>query len=143
MKSLAISAIIALVLPVCPAAFADEDTPLEEQMGVVGKSLKTIGRALKKDALDYDEAAKLVDKAIAALKKSTGLTPKMLEKMPAGAEKDKMLADYKERMKKTMEGMDALKKQIAAKDNAKIQEALDGLVDMKKSGHKKFIEEDE
>lgn len=138
LKHLYTAAIAALALAV--PSFAEDETPLEQEMEKISKSLKIVNRNLADASKKADNAAK-IGEAITACEASAKLEPKMTKDVPA-AEKEKFLADYKAAMTEMGKQLTELKAAIEAGKNDDAAKIMEKLNAGKKEGHKKFKSED-
>lgn len=135
-KLFALCALIGLV-GIAPVAADDDETPLAEQMETVSGSLKKLRKAE-----GFEAKAALVRDAQAACVKSLQYLPAMFKDMKDAKAKAKATADYKRLMGLTLAGLGELELAFLNEDEAKADEAVDKLKDLKKEGHNAYIEED-
>ncbi|NNC89975.1 MAG: hypothetical protein HKN82_16075 [Akkermansiaceae bacterium] len=138
MKITTFTLIPALVLSLGTGAMAadDEETPLAEAMEDLSASLKKLRRAR-----DFNAKAELIRGGEDACIKSLQYLPATIEAMPDGADKTKAVADYRRLMGLTLALMSELELAFLAEDEAKAEELVDKLKDLKKEGHEKYEEE--
>lgn len=132
-------ALLLAALLALPAFVHSDDTPLAEQMETISRSTKKLRRL---DDGDFSTALTLAREAVKASEKSRDLRPAMVEAMPAGDAKDAAIAEYKAMIKKMEEGFKAVIAAAQAKDDAALKSCVKALLEMKKQGHEKFIEEE-
>ena len=114
----------------------DEESPLGQAMDELSTSLKKLRRAR-----DFEEKAELVRGGQEACIVSLKYLPVVIEDMPDGPEKAKAVADYKRLMGLTLAAMSELEIAFLSEDEAKAEELVDHLKDLKKEGHEKYEEE--
>ena len=115
-------------------SFAD-DTPLAKEMETVSDSLK----GLRKAETTEDKVA-LAQAAQAATLKSLEYLPMIFKDVNDAKEKAKSTADYKRLVGTTYATLCELEIAFMEGDDAKADEILDKLKDLKKEGHKKYTE---
>lgn len=129
----------ALGLLLSPAGAADkEETPLAKQMEAMNDAFKGFRR--ETDAVKG--AAQAREAQQAALKSATEV-PALLKAMPDGPEKAKALAQYRKMIGKLFVTLCEVEEAFL---NGKIDEVakiVEALKDAKKTGHDKFMEEEE
>ncbi len=123
--------------PVSQAAEDEEETPLAEQMDEISSSLKSL-RRLKRDPDRWGKSAAAIEKGAAALIKALAFTPKEIEALPAGPAKTKALADSRRLMGLTLAGLSELQLAFMAKDEAKVEAAIEKLKEIKAEAHEKY-----
>jgi hypothetical protein len=133
-------ALVALVgfVGVAPVTADDDETPLGEQMETVSGSLKKLRKA---DG--FEPKAALVRDAQAAIIKSLQFLPAMFKDIKDAQAKAKARADFTRLMGLALSGLGELELAFLNEDEDKADEVLDKLKDLKKEGHKAYIEEDE
>ena len=133
MKSLALVSVLGFgfVAPV----IADE-TPLEEEMSVMGKSLKGLRKA--KTA---EDKVKLIQKAQLATLKSLEYLPMIFKDIKDDAEKAKATADYKTMVGQSYVKFCQLESAYLEGDEEAADTLLSEIKDLRKAGHRKYIED--
>lgn len=121
-------------------AFAEEETPLGDEMGKISKALKAVNRAIA-DASAKDANLAKVAEAKACAEKALTLDPAKTADVPA-AEKAKFIEDYKASVKEMITQLDELKAAIEAGKSDDATKVMEKLNTGKKEGHKKFKKED-
>lgn len=123
---------------IAPLAAEDEETPLAEQMEVVSGSLKKLRKAE-----GFDAKAALVREAQAACVKALQFSPATFKELKDGSkEKAKATADYTRLMGLALAGLGELELAYLNEDEAKADEVMDKLKDLKKEGHNAYIKEE-
>lgn len=117
---------------------AEEDTPLAKEMEKLDDAYKAFRRET-----DAAKGAAAAREAQTTILKAIPLTPAMLEKMPAGTEKEKALAAYRTQMGKLFVSLCEVESAFIAKDMDAVAKLVDSLKGSKKEGHDKFMEEEE
>jgi soluble cytochrome b562 len=135
MKNPLFPALLALSLLISPA-FAEDDTPLAEEMNKISKVIKLVKRNLA-DPTSKDANVAKLDEAKASAEKALTLEPAKTKDVPA-AEKAKFLEDYKAGMQGFIKGLDELKTAVAAGKQDDAAKILEKLESGKKEAHKKF-----
>lgn len=133
MKSALLTITMACLLAAVPAT---AESSLDDEMSVINKNLRVLGRTPPPP----DEAAALVDKCVEAAKKAREMIPAILKDKPE-EEKQAALADFRKRMDEVIAGLGTLREAVAKGDKEATDAALKALNEMKKSGHDIFMEE--
>lgn len=131
-KTLAFASVMSLALPVTVIA---DDTPLAEEMDTISSSLKRLRRAET-----TQEKVELVQGAQKAALKSLEYLPVIFKDIKDEAEKAKSTADYKMLVGKSYVKLCELEMAFLAGDEAKSDEIMGHLKDLKKEGHEKYTE---
>lgn len=133
MKSLALVSVLSFgfIAPV----FADE-TPLEEEMSVMGKSLKGLRRAKT-----TEDKVKLIQAAQLATLKSLEYLPMIFKDIKDDAEKAKATADYKMMVGQSYVKFCQLELAFLEGNDEAADELLSEIKDLRKAGHQKYIED--
>ena len=114
------------------------DSPLGEQMEKVDSAYKRL-----KKTTDAAEGVKEARDGQAAVIKAIELVPEMISKVPAGADKDKALAEYKAMMGELYVRFCRLELAFLSGKNDEVTKILDDMKGLKKQGHGQFIEEED
>lgn len=131
-KTLAFASVMSLALPVTVIA---DDTPLAEEMDTISSSLKRLRKAET-----TKEKVELVQGAQKAALKSLEYLPEIFKDIKDEAEKAKSTADYKMLVGKSYVKLCELEMAFLAGDEAKSDEIMGQLKDLKKEGHDKYTE---
>lgn len=121
-----------------PTMAADEETPLGKQMEAMNDAFK----GFRRETDPVKGAAQAREAQTAALKSAMEV-PAMLKAMPEGPEKAKALVEYRTQIGKLFVTLCEVE---AAFLNGKIDEVakiVETLKEAKKTGHDKFMEEEE
>ncbi|WP_035611431.1 cytochrome b562 [Haloferula sp. BvORR071] len=139
MKKLIFPAIllVATVFGPVRAGAEEKDTPLAKEM----EKLNDVYKSFKKET-DSAKGAASAREAQGFVLKGITMTPEMLEKMPAGEEKEKALAKYKAQMGKLYVSLCEVESAYLAKDMPAVAKLVDTLKGQKKEGHEAFMEEE-
>ncbi len=131
-----------LVLPVLPLPAEDHGhTELGEQMEVIGKTFRSLRRAVR-DPAKNAEAAEMAGEMLAAARASIDHDPAWTADQPAAEQAD-FVAGYKKEMQKFIDLLTELKAALEADDNEKANELVDALRDQQRSSHKAYKKPDE
>lgn len=136
------------VLGFAPVAQADHHEKgegpkdLEEAMDLMSGALKGL-RRLKKDPERWTKSAAKVAEGSAALIAAMKMVPRQIKELPEGPAKVKALADSRRLMGLSLAGLAELELAFLAKDEEKVDAALDKLKELKAEGHEKYNREDE
>lgn len=117
-------------------SFAEDETPLAEEMSLLSKSLKRLRRAET-----VEDKVTLVHNAQKATIKSLEYLPAIFADVSDPAEKAKATADYKRLMGVTYVKLCELEMAYLEGDEEKADELRDALKDVKKEGHQKYEDE--
>lgn len=126
---------MSLVLGAFNPALAD-DTPLAEKMDVISGSLKGLRKAET-----FAEKAQLARDAQAAAIGSLEYLPMIFEKVTDEKDLANKTADYKRLIGLTYSKLAELEMAFLAEDEAKADEIVDQLKDLKKEGHTEYVED--
>jgi hypothetical protein len=129
---------LALVLPL-PAATAEEGKP--PSMHNLMERLDDAYRGFRRET-DPAKALPLVREAQSAFLQSMALLPPMVEKMPAGADKDKAVATYRNMMAASYLTLTRIELAYLEGDMEAVTTLVTELRDARKAGHEKFMEEE-
>ena len=138
MKKLLILGSCAIGLMLTPARAAEEHTKLEDQMEALDDAFKGFRR--ETDAVKGAAAAR--ESQMAALK-SAAEVPITLKAMPEGPEKAKALAEYRKMMGKLFVTLCEVEEAFLNGKMDEVAKIVDVIKEMKKTGHDKFVEEEE
>lgn len=127
----------ATMMFVQPSKAADEDTPLAKQMEAMNDAYKAMRREE-----DPAKGAALAREAQDAMVKAIVETPELVKAMPDGPEKVKASAEYRKMMGGLISTLASLEIAFLDKDMAKVKEIIEGMRDIKKQGHDKFMEDE-
>ena len=133
-KSLAIATVMGF--GIITPSFADEDTPLAEEMDTLSSSLK----GLRKAETTADKVA-LAQAALKATLKSLEYLPMIFKDVKDAKELAKGTADYKRLVGLSYVALCELELAFIAEDEAKADEILGKLKDLKKEGHNAYTED--
>jgi hypothetical protein len=114
-----------------------KETPLGKQMEAMNDAFK----AIRKEA-DPAKGATLARTAQDALLKSLVETPKVIADLPE-AERAKASANYRTLIGKAFVTFSEIEEAFIAKDLEKVKTLVEGVRDLKKQGHDKYMEDDE
>lgn len=114
-----------------------KETPLGKQMEEMNDAFK----AIRKEA-DPAKGATLARTAQDALLKSLVETPKVIADLPE-AERAKASANYRTLIGKAFVTFSEIEEAFIAKDLEKVKTLVEGVRDLKKQGHDKYMEDDE
>lgn len=132
-KTVALASLMSLALPA--TSFADDDTPLAQEMDTLSGSLKKLRKAeTTKEKVD------LVTAAQKATLKSLEYLPIIFKDIKDAGEKAKATADYKMLVGKTYVQLCLLEMAYLEGDEDKADEIKGALKDLKKEGHEKYTE---
>ena len=115
--------------------FADDETPLAEEMSEASGFLKLLRRSKG----DYPKCLELVRNAQKALLGCFAYSPALLEEMPEGKEKAMAMAKYKKTLAASYQTLCDLEVAYLSEDIDKIDDATDAVKQSRKSGHQEFI----
>ena len=138
MKKLLILGSFVVGLMLTPARAAEEHTKLEEQMEALDDAFKGFRR--ETDAVKGAAAAR--ESQMAALK-SAAEVPITLKAMPEGPEKAKALAEYRKMMGKLFVTLCEVEEAFLNGKMDEVAKIVDVIKEMKKTGHDKFVEDEE
>lgn len=116
-------------------------TELGEQMEVIGKTFRSLRRAVRDPAKNAESAA-MAGKMLKAAKASLAHDPAWTAEQPAGEQAD-FVAGYKKEMKVFVGLLTDLKAALEADDNDKANEVIESLRDQQRSSHKAYKKPDE
>jgi len=138
MKNLRLIAIatFAFILPVS-TSFAEDDTPMSEEMSAASKALKSLRKI---DASDWDALAAAARTAHEALLKSMAYEPALIKAMPEGDEKVSALADSRMLMGLSYAAVCELELAYLSKDAEKVAAVTQKIKDLRKEGHEAYKE---
>lgn len=131
---------VLLLAALLTPGFAEEDTPLAQEMSKISKALKVVNRAIADPAAKDANLAKIAEAKTAA-EKSLTLEPAMTKDVPE-AEKAKFIEDYKAGMNGMIKELDELKAAVEAGKSEDATKVMEKLNTGKKEGHKKFQKEE-
>lgn len=134
---LALVATLCLSLPVHGEEKEKKETPLGKQMEAMNDAFK----AIRKEA-DPAKGATLARTAQDALLKSLVETPKVIADLPE-AERAKASANYRTLIGKAFVTFSEIEEAFIAKDLEKVKTLVEGVRELKKEGHDKYMEDDE
>lgn len=121
-----------------PARAEEEQTALGKQMEAMDDAYKGFRR--ETDAAKGAKEAQIAQNAV--LKAATEI-PALIKEMPDGPEKDKAVNEYRTMMGKLFVSLCEVETAFLAGKIDEVAKIVDNLKEMKKSGHKKFVKEDE
>ena len=124
------------IAPVAQAA-DDDETPLAIQMDEMSSALKSL-RRLARDPERWSKSAAAIVKGAQACIKAMAYVPSEIEALPAGLEKAKALADARRMMGLTLAAFSELELAFLAKDEEKVDAAIDKLKELKGDAHEKY-----
>lgn len=119
------------------AEAADPPKDLEEAMDAMSGSLKSL-RRLKRDPERWTKSAAAIAEGSEACIAAMTMIPKEIKDLPDGPAKTKALADSRRLMGLSLAGFAELELAFLAKDEAKVEAALDKLKELKGEGHEKY-----
>ena len=118
-----------------------EHTELGEQMEVIGKTFRSLRRAVR-DPAKNAEAAEMAGTMLEAAQASIDHDPSWTADQPEG-EQAGFVAGYKKEMKVFIQLLTDLKAALEADDNEKANEIVGELRDQQRSSHKAYKKPDE
>ena len=118
-----------------------DHTELEEQMEVIGKTFRSLRRAVR-DPAKNAEAAEMAGTMLEAAQASIDHDPSWTAEQPADEQAD-FVAGYKKEMKVFIQLLTDLKAALEADDNDKANEIVGELRDQQRSSHKAYKKPDE
>lgn len=121
-----------------PAYAEEESTPLGKQMEAMDDAYKGFRRET-----DPVKGAKEARDAQTAALKAASEIPALIKEMPDGPEKDKACNEYRTMMGKLFVSLCEVEGAFLSGKLDEVTKIVDNLKEMKKSGHKKFVKEDE
>lgn len=110
---------------------------LEEAMDEMSGALKSL-RRLKRDPDKWNKSAAKVAEGAKACIAAMSMVPKQVAQMPAGPAKTKALADVRRLMGLTLAGYAELELAFLAKDQEKVDAAMEKLKELKATGHEAY-----
>ncbi|MGC6464043.1 MAG: hypothetical protein ACON5N_00485 [Akkermansiaceae bacterium] len=132
-KSLAIAAVMGFSI-IAPS-YADDETPLTQEMDKVSSSLKGLRKAET-----FADKIKLAQDAQKATLKSLEYLPAIFKDVKDAKALAKGTADYKRLIGLTYAALCELELAFIAEDEAKADEIVDKLKELKKEGHREYTE---
>lgn len=123
------------------SSHGDDHTELGEQMEVIGKTFRSLRRAVR-DPAKNAEAAEMAGKMLAAAQASIDHDPMWTADQPADEQAD-FVAGYRKEMEKFIQLLTDLKAALEADDNEKANEIVGALRDQQRSSHKAYKKPDE
>jgi len=133
---LALVATLCLSQPVFGQEKDKKETPLGKQMEAMNDAYK----AIKKET-DPVKGAALARTAQDALIKSLAEVPELVTKGPE-ADKAKSVANFRTMIGKAFVSFSEIEEAFIAKDLEKVKTLVDGVRELKKEGHDKYMEDD-
>ena len=130
------SCVIGLML--LPTNAAEEETPLGKQMEAMNDAFKGFRRET-----DPVKGATQAREAQQAALKSAMEVPSMLKPLPEGPEKVKALVEYRKMVGKLFVTLCEVEEAFLAGKIDEVAKIVESLKEMKKTGHDKFVEEEE
>ena len=121
-----------------PSHAEEEKTPLGKQMEAMDDAYKGFRRET-----DPVKGAKEARDAQTAVLKAAMEIPALIKEMPDGPEKDKACNEYRSMIGKLFVSLCEVEAAFLAGKVDEVAKIVDNLKEMKKSGHKKFVKEDE
>jgi len=118
--------------------WAEDDTPMSEEMSDVSSSLKKL-RKIDKD--DWVGMANATRAAHVSLLKGMAFTAMMVKDMKDGPEKVKSLADSRRLLGLSYAALCELEIAFLEKDQKKVDAAMTKVKSIKKEGHKKYTDD--
>ena len=128
----------ATLMFVQPCLADGDDTPLGKQMEAMNDAYKAMRRET-----DPAKGAALAREAQDAIVKGIVELPALVKDMPDGPEKAKASAEYRKMMGSLISTLADLELAFLSNDTAKVKEIVEAMRDMKKTGHDKFMEEED
>lgn len=126
------------VLGVAPVAqAADDEPPLAEAMDEMSGALKSL-RRLARDPERWTKSAEAIRGGVDACIEAMKFVPAEIEAMADGPEKLKAMADSRRLMGLTLAAYCELELAFLAEDEAKADEIIEKLKDLKKEAHEKY-----
>lgn len=123
--------------PVAQAQEEEEESPLMLAMEEISGSLKSL-RRLKRDPERWTKSAEEIRKGADWVIKAMAYVPAEIEAMPDGPEKIKAKADARRLMGLTLAAFCELELAHLAEDEAKVDEIIEKLSDLKEESHEKY-----
>lgn len=121
-----------------PARAAEEETPLAKQMEAMDDAFKGFRR--ETDPVKGATEARAAQ--VAALKSALEI-PIVVKEMPAGPEKDKAANEYRTMMGKLYVVLCEVEASFLTGKVDGVAKIIESMKDLKKSGHDKFVKEEE
>ena len=121
-----------------PASAKEKQSPLGKQMEALNDAFK----AIRKEK-DPAKGAALARDAQQAALRSLAEVPPMLDKMPKGPEREKATAEFHRMVGEVYVTTCEIEEAFLNRKIDRVAELAAKLKDLKKSGHDKFMEEDE
>ncbi len=119
----------------------EEHTELGEQMEIVGKTFRSLRRAVRDPAKNAESAA-MAGKMLAAAKAAQEFEPAWKAEQPED-EQAEFVAGYNKEMEKFVMMLTDLKAALEADDNDKANEIISSMRDQQRSSHKAYKKPDE
>jgi soluble cytochrome b562 len=116
-------------------------TELEDQMEIIGKTFRSLRRAVR-DPAKNAESAEMAAKMLKAAKASIEFEPKWTAEQPADEQAD-FVAGYKKEMEVFIQLLTDLQAALEADDNDKANEIIGELRDQQRASHKVYKKPDE
>lgn len=131
----AMKKILLAVTLLCAMTLSGQASELEKAMESLGNSFKPLTVMAKAETIDFDRAAGLADKCLAAAEKAAKFVPKT-----AGKESDPEAARkaYADLQAQLLKDLQELKASITAKDAAAFKAGIEKLSKTRKQGHDRF-----
>ena len=121
-----------------PGMAEDDETALGKQMEAMNDAYKAMRREE-----DPAKGAALAREAQDAMVKAIVEVPELVKAMPDGPDKAKASAEYRKMMGGLIATLADMEIAFLSNDLAKVKEIVESMRDMKKKGHKQFMEEEE
>ncbi len=137
MKKLIFPAMLLAASLVLPLPVRADDSPLAKEMEKLDDAYKAFRRET-----DPAKGAAAAREAQGTVLKAIPLVPAMVDKMPAGEDKDKALAGYRTQMGKLFVSLCEVESAFLAKDLDTVAKLVQDLRSGKKEGHDTFMEEE-
>jgi hypothetical protein len=114
-----------------------DETPLAKEMSAMNDALKAMRRET-----DPTKGATLARTAQDAMVKGIVELPKMVKAMPEGPEKAKASAEYRKMMGNLLATLADMELAFLDNDMAKVKKIVGEMREVKKQGHKQFMDEE-
>jgi soluble cytochrome b562 len=134
--SASVSLLTIVILGSSPFLRADDDTPLEGQMKILARSMRTLSAQIA-DPAKQQENVSLIEGMKKAATDSKSLEPSMARTVPE-ARRAAFLADYRTDLDELRDALDQVEQAVKAGDHSKAQSLLGKVGAVKKEAHGKF-----
>ena len=126
------------ILMVSGVAAQQGDSPMTKEMKASSLALKELRKIPRGD---WEAMAKAVRNAQQALLKSMSFVPTLVQEMPEGPDKAKAAATARQVLGSCYVALSELELAYLAKDQDKVNAAMEKVKEIKKEGHKTFADD--